>query len=171
MPLIGDFEIFRNALATTGEDPTKYGITATEKIKCESYWFNLGQMGSGHGTNSAIYSSTFKIDFKNVNNNLEKIETSQIEIGYTLYALGRSKSGAIAIIYYTDGTTDKQEIEQGYWGGTKTGSLVFSVDNSKEINYITLQIQGYDADYTSSYGYFENVILKDCDFSNLVTQP
>lgn len=179
VPLTGDFEIFRNALANIGEDPTKYDITCTEKTNCESYWFQLGQMGGGHGTDGADYSATFKINFKSSKNILSTIQPSEIEVGYVLFAnsgsglwgSGTSTSAAIATIYYTDGTTDQQTTGQKCWGKTVTGNLTFSIDSSKEISYITLNIKGHDASYSSSNGYFTGVTLKDCDFSNSIIQP
>lgn len=188
-PLTGDFEIFRNALAVSGEDPTKYGITCTSKTNCESYWFdNLSKIGGGHSSGTANYSCTFNIDFQSNKNFLNRMETPTIEVSYVLfgnshtgkvdrpgfhgYLTTKSTSAAIATIHYTDGTTDQKSTEKKCWGDSEiTGIFSFSVDTSKEINNITLTIDGHDDDYTNSYGYFSNITLKDCDFSNFIVQP
>lgn len=187
-PLTGDFEIFRNALAVSGEDPTKYGITCINKSNCESYWFDLSRMGGGHSSTTANFSSTFNIDFQSNKNFLNKVETSTIEVSYVLFGnSGRryvdrpgfhgylnfaSTSAAIAAIHYTDGTTEEKTTGKKSWGDTEiTSTFSFPVDTSKEISNITLTIEGYDDDYSNSYGYFSNVTLKDCDFSNFIVQP
>ena len=70
------------------------------------------------------------------------------------------KQAASTTVYYTDGTYETLTIPTAtYLNVTK--SLTFELDSSKQIDYVKMNVSGFDSWGGWSYVQIKNIILKD----------
>lgn len=150
------FDVFR-FLEKRGKPLSYFGFTANTPNN-QSSGFDLYNLRYGHGTYAGSYSGYFTMSWANIGLN----DANSVSVEFGLYGNSgygcQSSANASVDVYYTDGTNNSSN--SVYHTGTeKSYTLNVNIDQTKTINYIKMNIWGYDNDYSSFYGYVKNIFV------------
>lgn len=170
VPVIGDMDVFRNSIVMD-KTLAEYGFTSSYS-NSEDNAFRPYCLQAGHHKDYASWSGNFFLYLDPVG--LNKLNASGLYIEYILYANTVrvyetkwrwddyvSNVGFSTNLMYKDGISQNISRGQTNYESATSVPIEFTFDSEKEVNYVQMNISGIDNNYSSSYGYVKNIILRN----------